>query len=326
MLEVGIVGCGLIGRKRAEALGEDRLVACFDVDADAAASLAGEHGAVADPTLERLLERSLDVVIVATPHDRLAAIAAAAAEAGSNVLVEKPAGISSADVDTIAAAAEGAGRLVKVGFNHRFAPAIRRAVETAHSGRFGDVMFARARYGHGGRLGLRAGMAPSSGDLRRRRARRPGNAPDRHLPLAPRPAAAPLGAPANAVLGRAGRGQRGPHARRPLGPLGPVGHRARHVDRVEEPLLARGLLPHRQARRSTACQGSYGPQRLTVHAMKPEMGPPETEVIELSRTTTPRGAAEWQHFSEAVAAGDGDGAPRRPRRRALRLETVRAGV
>src|SRR5581483_2980358 len=83
----------------------------------------------------------------------LAENACRALEAGAHVLVEKPAGIGVADVDRIAAAAAQAGRLVKVGFNHRFHPAIMRAVTEARSGRFGDVMFARARYGHGGRLG-----------------------------------------------------------------------------------------------------------------------------------------------------------------------------
>ena len=37
---VGIVGCGLIGRKRAAALNGQRLVACADLDYSLAASLA----------------------------------------------------------------------------------------------------------------------------------------------------------------------------------------------------------------------------------------------------------------------------------------------
>ena len=50
-------------------------------------------------------------------------------------------------------AADDAGRLVKVGFNHRFHPAISQLASEVHSGLYGELMHLRARYGHGGRLG-----------------------------------------------------------------------------------------------------------------------------------------------------------------------------
>jgi predicted dehydrogenase len=148
-LRVGIAGCGFIGRKRAAALDGDLLAGCYDVDPEAAASL----GAPVAATLDDLMARDLDVLVVAVPHDRLAALAIAGLEAGTNVLVEKPAGIGTADVDRIAAAAHDAGRLARVGFQHRFYPALARTSELVRSGRFGDVLFVRARYGHGGRPG-----------------------------------------------------------------------------------------------------------------------------------------------------------------------------
>ena len=152
-LRVGVIGCGLIGRKRAEALAHDRLVGVHDVDAASAAEMAAEFGAEAAPSLDELLALEPDVVVVATPHNQLAGIAEAALRAGAHVLVEKPAGIGVAEVDSLIAAERNAGRRVKVGFNHRFAPAIERAVRTARSGDYGEVMYARARYGHGGRIG-----------------------------------------------------------------------------------------------------------------------------------------------------------------------------
>jgi predicted dehydrogenase len=148
VLNVAVVGCGLIGHKRADALGDDRLVGCFDVVPERASEL----GPACD-SLEALLALEPDVVIAATSHDQLADVAVAALDAGAHVLVEKPAGVGVADVDRIAAAAERAGKQVKVGFNHRYHPAIAQALELARSGPFGDVMFVRARYGHGGRLG-----------------------------------------------------------------------------------------------------------------------------------------------------------------------------
>ena len=40
-----------------------------------------------------------------------------------------------------------------MGFNHRYHPAILKAKEIIVSGDLGELMFIRARYGHGGRLG-----------------------------------------------------------------------------------------------------------------------------------------------------------------------------
>jgi predicted dehydrogenase len=44
-------------------------------------------------------------------------------------------------------------RKVKVGFNHRYHPAIKKAKEIFESGDIGKPMFIRGRYGHGGRIG-----------------------------------------------------------------------------------------------------------------------------------------------------------------------------
>ena len=50
-------------------------------------------------------------------------------------------------------AAHDAERIVKVGFNHRFHPAISQLANEVHSGLYGELMHLRARYGHGGRVG-----------------------------------------------------------------------------------------------------------------------------------------------------------------------------
>jgi predicted dehydrogenase len=50
-------------------------------------------------------------------------------------------------------AAERHQRLVKVGFNHRFHPALLKARELVDQGHLGPLLFVRGRYGHGGRVG-----------------------------------------------------------------------------------------------------------------------------------------------------------------------------
>lgn len=151
---VAIVGCGLIGRKRAAALGGARLVVCADIIRDRADALARTtSGAVATEDWRAAVDRAdVEIVIVAVTNDMLAEISAAAVGAGKHVLVEKPAGRTVAEVDAISEAARRGHGLVRVGFNHRYHPAILKARELVDAGTAGDLMFVRGRYGHGGRL------------------------------------------------------------------------------------------------------------------------------------------------------------------------------
>lgn len=168
-LGVAIVGCGLIGKKRAAALAGARLVACVDVDTERARSLAATApGAHALTSWRDAFARpDVDIVIVATTNDALAPIARAAIDASKHVLIEKPAARSAAELEPLMRLAAARGRCVRVGFNHRYHPALQQARELVDQGRVGPLMFLRARYGHGGRLGYekewRANPALSGG-------------------------------------------------------------------------------------------------------------------------------------------------------------------
>lgn len=151
---VGIIGCGLIGQKRAKSLGDGRLVACADINEGRATLLAGQSGAKVYGDWRGLLALGeVDIVVIATLHNSLAEIALAAIEADKHVLVEKPAGRSPAELEPVMAAAERHGVKVHVGFNHRYHRAFRKARTLFESGVLGELMFIRARYGHGGRSG-----------------------------------------------------------------------------------------------------------------------------------------------------------------------------
>jgi predicted dehydrogenase len=154
-MNVAIVGCGLIGRKRAAALGQRRLIACADRDLDRAAALAATHPG-ATPTDDwhaAATHDDVDLVIVATTHDMLAEIARVAARAGKHVLLEKPGARRAAELDPVIAAAGATGVCVRVGFNHRYHPAMQKAAALLESRVAGELLFVRGRYGHGGRLG-----------------------------------------------------------------------------------------------------------------------------------------------------------------------------
>lgn len=152
---VAIVGCGLIGQKRSRALAGARLVACADLSLARAEALARTvPGAAADDDWRVAVNRpDVDVVVVATTNESLAAIACGAIEAGKHVLVEKPAARTVAELDEVIAAATRHRRLVRVGFNHRYHPALLKARELVDAGQVGDLMFVRGRYGHGARVG-----------------------------------------------------------------------------------------------------------------------------------------------------------------------------
>ncbi|HEX5415463.1 MAG TPA: Gfo/Idh/MocA family oxidoreductase [Chloroflexota bacterium] len=152
---VAIVGCGLIGHKRSRSLAGCRLVACADADRSRAETLAGATpGTVVVAEWETVVALpNVDLVIVATPHDAQPEVALAAVRAGKHVLVEKPAGRRAHELDPVKAAAQRTGVLVRVGFNHRYHAALRKAREIVDDRGIGDLMFIRARYGHGGRIG-----------------------------------------------------------------------------------------------------------------------------------------------------------------------------
>jgi predicted dehydrogenase len=151
---VAIVGCGLVGTKRAAALPDgSELVAVYDADRSRARALAGDRAAIATSASGAIGHPDVDLVIVATPHDALADLALEAVGAGRHVLIEKPGAVSAPGADAVRREAAKLGRSARVGFNHRFHPALREARRLVSDGGYGAMMFLRARYGHGGRIG-----------------------------------------------------------------------------------------------------------------------------------------------------------------------------
>ncbi len=155
-MNYAIIGCGLIGKKRLAGLpaGSKLAVAC-DTNFARAEELVklAQSGRVAGDFKEAVSDSQVDAVIVATINSELAPISTAAIRAGKHVLVEKPAGISVKQIDELTSLAKKIKVWVRVGFNHRYHPAFRKAREIFESGVMGELMFIRARYGHGGRIG-----------------------------------------------------------------------------------------------------------------------------------------------------------------------------
>lgn len=155
-MRFAIVGCGVIGQKRAAAISRlgHRTILAVDRSTDRAVELGEPLGARTHSDFHAAVDAAdVDAVIVATPHAELSTIARACLSAGKHVLVEKPGGRNLAEVSAVREAAEAAGRVAKVGYNHRFHPAVLRAREIVDRGELGRLIFIRGRYGHGGRMG-----------------------------------------------------------------------------------------------------------------------------------------------------------------------------
>ncbi len=157
-MRVGIIGCGLIGQRRAGNLAGARLVQCVDTDAARARALAATAAGCTHGTdwRQMLTHPEIEAVIVATPPDVQAEITRAAIHNHKHVLVEKPAARCPEELQELVALAASADVRVRVGFNHRYHRAFRQARQLVDSGALGPLLYVRARYGHGGRPGYHA--------------------------------------------------------------------------------------------------------------------------------------------------------------------------
>jgi myo-inositol 2-dehydrogenase/D-chiro-inositol 1-dehydrogenase len=142
---VGLVGLGRIGAFHAGtllALDAVKSVTLADLDAERAANLADELGAVSVPSPAELIGAGVEALVIAAPtpaHHKLLSLAAAA---GLPTFCEKPVALDLATLDT--AIEETAGIFVQVGFQRRFDAGYRAAREAVASGTAGRILVLRA--------------------------------------------------------------------------------------------------------------------------------------------------------------------------------------
>lgn len=126
MLNIGVIGCGAIGRdhiRRLTDLVPDCCVtACADYFAQAAKDVAAQYGIKAYETGEELIAApQVDAVLIASSDPSHAGYVLAGLEAKKFVFCEKPLAQNAADCEKIIAAETAIGkRLVQVGFMRRY--------------------------------------------------------------------------------------------------------------------------------------------------------------------------------------------------------------
>lgn len=86
-----------------------------------------------------LADKSIDAVVLCTPHSQHASEIVAAAEAGKHVFCEKPFTLTRGDAEAAIAACKAAGVTLTVGFNRRYAPAFLDMKRRIEAGEIGKV-------------------------------------------------------------------------------------------------------------------------------------------------------------------------------------------
>src|SRR3954447_19872821 len=145
MIRAAIVGIGSWGRNLVSSVQgsseQIRFVAGTTRTPEKARQWCELNGIRLLDSYESLLsEKSLDAVVLATPHSMHCEQIVAAAKAGKHVFVEKPLGVTAKTADDAVAACAQKRVTLAVGYNWRFQPALQEAKRMLEDGRLGKLL------------------------------------------------------------------------------------------------------------------------------------------------------------------------------------------
>jgi len=147
-MRIGVVGLGKVGEIRVrefQKLGAS-VIGYFD---PARPDASEPSGLRRFSSLASILESpAIDCIAVATPNQFTADTVVAALRAGKHVLAEKPPGRNHQEFRSIAEASRAApGQVLMFGMNHRHKSSVRELLKVKDSGKLGDLVWVRCRYG-----------------------------------------------------------------------------------------------------------------------------------------------------------------------------------
>ena len=153
LINVGFIGCGLIGNKRAKELNKKQILGCFDTNEKNLKIFSKRYKCKKFTNVKSLIsDDKIDALFISTYHNSLAKYLKLSINSGKNVLVEKPGGKNYKELETILKKKNKKKILIHVGYNHRYHPSIIKAKDIIKKKIIGDLLYIRARYGHGARL------------------------------------------------------------------------------------------------------------------------------------------------------------------------------
>lgn len=139
---LAIVGAGAIGAKHAEAAASAgvRLHSIVDSNLDRAEQLATRHEVSCTDDITAVLRADdVDAVAICVPNVFHKPLAVAAMEAGKHVLLEKPMGTNAAECREINRISKATGRVVQMGFVHRYTAVGKVAKSIVQQQRLGEI-------------------------------------------------------------------------------------------------------------------------------------------------------------------------------------------
>ena len=153
MINTAIVGLGWWGKTLVKAAADFgaplRFVRGVTLEPDAVRDFAGEHKIALSTSIDDVLgDKSIQAVVLATPHTKHRAQVEAIAATGKHIYCEKPFALSKADARAALDACERAGIVIAVGHHFRLMPSMRVLAELKEAGAFGTIMHAEGNYSH----------------------------------------------------------------------------------------------------------------------------------------------------------------------------------
>ena len=144
MMNCAVVGLGRWGRTLVEAArsgGRLKLTRAVETDPARARDFCAQHGLDLTTDLDAVLnDRTIDAVLLATPHSLHLEQVIAAAAAGKQVFCEKPLALRREHAARMFSACRDAGVVLAVGHNRRFWPSMRALRESVASGELGTML------------------------------------------------------------------------------------------------------------------------------------------------------------------------------------------
>tara|TARA_B100001741_G_scaffold309405_1_gene307033 strand:+ start:147 stop:1130 length:984 start_codon:yes stop_codon:yes gene_type:complete len=138
-LRAGLIGLGMMGKNHARVMSSTDNVTLVGIADPAGDSTGNIDESLIVSSVEKLIDRKIDLAVVACPTSDHEQVALQLCEAGVHTLVEKPLAIDSDAAKRIAAAFDDADLIGAVGHIERFNPAIRSMRERIAAGELGDL-------------------------------------------------------------------------------------------------------------------------------------------------------------------------------------------
>src|SRR5215475_9922635 len=153
MLNTAIVGLGWWGKtlvNSARDFGAPiRFARGVTLEPETVRDFAAEHQIVLGTSLDEVLaDKSIQAVILATPHTKHRAQVEMIASTGKHIYCEKPFALTKADAQAALDACRRAGVVIAVGHHFRLMPSMRALAELRDVDVFGTIMHVEGNYSH----------------------------------------------------------------------------------------------------------------------------------------------------------------------------------